>query len=287
MFHEKLNEFSISTLMITTSYDDGYFKFPCSDYFTKSYLYLQKSIELNAPYIQNLEESFKKMALAIYMVESDYRYQEIKKIMEEHKEATNKYIEPSLWDDINESVTKQNYYSKKAHQSVFRIPDDNLDMAKVVADRNVIDGMLVSIMNEFPERDLTDDFPVVNYVHEPFSDIKIQFDEFGKSSRIEFNYLGSRVSYRIKAEPQMGHGAYGYSDEYSYNLFDGGYIDSDNEDESVIASVLRYFLIMGRKLSNKSRNQENRVKLDEQIKNGEVQHLNMFSIHDEYKRLNE
>jgi len=243
------------------------------------------------PNTHNLEERLIKMASDIYAIESDYRYEEIKKIMLEHKEATKKHIEPSIWGEIDELVKKQNFYSKKAHQSAFLIPDDDLDISKIVADKNVIDGMLVSIMDEFPARNLTDAFPVVNYVHEPFSDIKIQFDEFGKSSRIEFNYLGSKVSYRTKAEPQRGHGAYGYSDEYSCNHFDGGYIDrdmmldSDNEDESVIAEVLRYFLIMGRKLSNKSRNQKNRIKLDEQIKNGEVQHLNMFSIHDEYKNL--
>ena len=277
--------------MIITSYDDGYFKFPCSDYLEKTYFYVKKSIDLNMPDSNFLLERCIKMVSDIYMIESEYRYEEIKRIMQEHKKEVKDYIDSAIWSETDELVEKQAYYSKKAHQSVFLIPDDDLDMAKVVADKNVIDEMLVSIMDEFPERDLTDEFPVVNYVHEPFSDIKIQFDEFGKSSRIEFNYLGSRVSYRTKAEPQRGHGAYGYSDEYSCNHFDGGYIDrnmmldSDNEDESVIAEVLRYFLIMGRKLSNKSRNQKNRIKLDEQIENGEVQHLKIFSIHDEYNKL--
>lgn len=275
--------------MIITTHDDGYYNFPCNDYFAKTYFYAKKSIDLNMPDSDFLLARCIKMASDIYMIESEYRYDEIKKIMQEHKKEVKDYIDSDIWNETDELVEKQAYYSKKAHQSVYGIPDDDLNIDEIVADKNVIDEMLVSIMDEFPERDLTEAFPVVNYVHEPFSDIKIQFDEFGKSSRIEFNYLGSRVAYRIKAEPEWGHGAYGYSDEYSYNLFDGGYIDRDRDisdrGESMIATVLRYFLITGKKLSDKSRNQENRVKLDEQIKNGEVQHLKMFSIHDEYKQL--
>lgn len=289
MFHNILDKFSISTLMIINSYDDGYFRFPCSDYFTKSYLYLLKAINSNKPYADDLKDKFRRMALDIYFVEGKYRYEEIKLIMQKHKKSTQAYLDSDSWAEIDELVTAQNTYSRKKYQNTFLIPDDDFDIEKITAETNLVDELLTFIMNEFPDKDLTDEFPVVKYVHEPFSNIKIQFDEFGKSSRIEFDYLGSKVVYRIKAEPEWGHGAYGHGPEYSYNLLDGGYIDRDTiknrEKESLVATVLRYFLVMGRKLSARSRGPEEQLKIDKQIIDGELRHHQIFTIHDEYKQL--
>lgn len=287
MFHEKLDQFLVSTAMIVSGYDDGYFVLPPSHYMTKSYLYVLGLLQTDSPNTKQVLEAFKKLSLEIYQIDGPYRYEEIRKVMNKHKESIKDFLDDSLWQGVETAVHEQYKQSKEAHESRWRQPEGCSDVNSSIAEQNVLDEILEMIMMDFPEKDLSKEQPV-SYPCEPFSNIKIQFDEFGKSARIEFEYLGSQVSFRTKADPRMLHGAYAYSDEGSYNQLCGGYIEDnsfDVEKESIVGAVLRYFLVMGRKMAMKCNSSKTNNSILRKIEASENPHTNIFSIWEDFDQL--
>jgi len=105
-------------------------------------------------------------------------------------------------------------------------------------------------MEAHPKNDLTDSCPS-RYPLEPFKNFKVQFDEFGKSMRVEFKYQGTDIVFRTKVQPSFGHGAYGWSDSGSENMM-GNYSGVPQLGESYMATVFRHILVEAEWLHKKS-----------------------------------
>jgi hypothetical protein len=228
-FNYFLDNYLIVTGLIISSWDEGYYVTTLCDYFITQHEKLNEAYRVNHEQKLELLNLNHQLVLDVSnaVIDYEYHYSRIQQLMLIHKKNTSHIKINYDKRQLKEKIKKHYIYSEKLHHSRLNGESPNKEQSYSRIPENEADKLLCVVLNSINEEDKFGR-QFVKYPHEPFNNFKVQFDEFGKSIRVEFTYQGTNMAFRTKLQPSMGYGAYGWSDSDSENI-----LFSDEEEDGV------------------------------------------------------
>jgi len=112
LYYPTLDRYLISTSLVISSYDDGYYITRGSDYLAASYFRMNEADKVNHAEFDMLKSQFIKMVTDIYLVTIDLRYAEIQEIMLKHQKAVEHIHVAFPTNILKQQIDSQNALSK-------------------------------------------------------------------------------------------------------------------------------------------------------------------------------
>lgn len=248
MYSKTLSKFLSDSGLVRTSYFDGVRYSPIYSYFIQEYFRLCLVFNSDSQDKAELQRAFLEMVNSICDLQDKYQYSALLDIGLRHKETITK-----LGDNFSNQLLRllvngfEGVNSNVLNIETGSFEEEYRGSHHLIYDITVVDKMLDKRMSK-----LAFDDKSTRFVHEPFKNISISFDECGGAAKISFEYQETNISFYTYGENNDMHDAVGWNEAFSKNYFGGGYLDErTSSGESYIAYVLRYFLIMADKIAKK------------------------------------
>lgn len=253
MYSKTLSKFLSNSGLVRASYFDGVKCSPIYRYFTQEYFRLLLVLNSDSKDKAKFQTVFLEMLNSICDLQDKYRHSVLLDIALRHKEVITKlgvnFSDQLLrllvngFESINSNVLS---FETGSFEEEYR------NSCHLVYDTSIVDKMLDNRISKIAFNNKS-----TRFVHEPFKNISISFDEYGRSAKISFEYQETEISFYTYGENNDMHDAVGWNEAFSKNYFGGGYLDErTSSGESYIAYVLRYFLIMADKIAKKCNSEE-------------------------------